>query len=100
MRAPRETWQMDEWWNEVDEGILACLGETGGMSPSEIGRRLGMSEEAAVSALGMLAQAGRVRISRVEPVRGVPMHEPGDAALHAATRLGPERARSARENGA
>jgi predicted ArsR family transcriptional regulator len=88
---------MDDWWNEVDEVILACLDETGGMSPSEIGRRLGMSEEAAVSVLGMLAQAGRVRISRVEPV---PVHEPGDAALHAATRLLPERAWSARENGA
>jgi predicted ArsR family transcriptional regulator len=90
---------MDEWWNEVDEVILACLDETGEMSPSEIGCRLGMSEEAAASVLGMLAQAGRVRISRVQPVRGVPMHEPGDAALHAASRLLPERARSARENG-
>jgi DNA-binding Lrp family transcriptional regulator len=57
---------MDEWWSEIDDAILACLKDIGGTSPEEIGRRLGMSEEAAVSVLGMLTQEGRVRISRVE----------------------------------
>lgn len=58
---------MDKWWSEIDDAILACLSETGEMmSPDEIGRRLGMSEAATVSVLGMLAQEGRVRISRVE----------------------------------
>lgn len=36
------------------------------MSPEEIGRRLRMSEAAAVSVPGMLARQGRVRIARVE----------------------------------
>ncbi len=61
---------MDEWWSEIDDAVFACLSETGGTSPDEIGRRLGMSKEAAVSILGMLAQQGRVRISRVEAVQG------------------------------
>ncbi len=38
------------------------------MSPGEIGRRLSISEAAAVSVLGMLAREGRVRIARVEAV--------------------------------
>jgi hypothetical protein len=58
---------MDEWWREIDDAVLACFGQTGGTSPDEIGRRLGMSEEAAVSILSMLAQQGRVRFSRAEP---------------------------------
>jgi hypothetical protein len=63
---------MDEWWSEIDDAVLACLREAGGTSPDEIGRRLGMSEDAAISILGMLAQHGRVRISRVEAVQGIP----------------------------
>ncbi len=61
---------MDEWWSEIDDAVVACLSEIGGTSPDEIGRRLGMSEEAAVSILGLLAQQGRVRIARVEAVQG------------------------------
>jgi DNA-binding transcriptional regulator LsrR (DeoR family) len=61
---------MNEWWSEIDDAVVACLSEIDGTSPDEIGRRLGMSEEAAVSILGMLAQQGRVRISRVEAVQG------------------------------
>jgi hypothetical protein len=56
---------MNEWWSEIDDAVVACLSEIGGTSPDEIGRRLGMSEEAAVSIPGMLAQQGRVRIARV-----------------------------------
>jgi predicted ArsR family transcriptional regulator len=59
---------MEQWWSELDDAILACLSEPGGMSPREIGRRLGISEAAAVSVLGMLAQEGRVRIAHVEAV--------------------------------
>jgi len=59
---------VEKWWSELDDAVLACLGEPGGVSPEEIGRRLGMSEAAAVSVLGMLAQVGRVRIARVEAV--------------------------------
>jgi len=59
---------VDEWWSELDDAVLACLREPGGMSPGEIGRRLSISEAAAVSVLGMLAREGRVRIARVEAV--------------------------------
>ncbi|HAM58714.1 MAG TPA: hypothetical protein DDZ42_12030 [Candidatus Rokubacteria bacterium] len=59
---------MEEWWSELDNAVLACLREPGGMSPEEIGRRLHMSEGAAVSVLGMLAREGRARIARVEAV--------------------------------
>jgi DNA-binding MarR family transcriptional regulator len=59
---------MEEWWSELDAAVLACLRERGGMSPGEIGRRLSISEAAAVSVLGMLAREGRVRIARVEAI--------------------------------
>jgi hypothetical protein len=61
-----------DWWAGVDEAILRCLEEAGGaLAPVEIGRRLGMSEEATRSALTLLAQEGKVRISHVElPGRG------------------------------
>jgi hypothetical protein len=59
---------MDDWWREIDDAVLGCLLECGESSPEEIGRRLGMSTEAAVSVLAMLAQQGRVRISRAEAV--------------------------------
>jgi DNA-binding MarR family transcriptional regulator len=59
---------MEEWWSELDAAVLACLSERGGMSPGEIGRRLSISEAAAVSVLGMLAREGRVRIARVEAI--------------------------------
>jgi len=60
---------MEQWWSELDDAVLACLSAPGGMSPEEIGRRLGMSEAAAVSVLGMLAREGRIRITRVEAER-------------------------------
>lgn len=61
---------MDDWWSEMDDAVLACFIESGESSPDEIGRRLGMSPEAAGSMLGMLAQQGRVRILRAEAVEG------------------------------
>jgi len=57
---------VEKWWTELDEAVLACLRDLGGISPEEIGRRLGMSAAAVVSVVGMLAREGRVRIARVE----------------------------------
>ena len=58
---------MEHWWSEIDHAILRCLYEAGGaMAPADIGRRLGMSEAAARSALAMLAHEGKVRICQVE----------------------------------
>ncbi len=59
---------MEKWWSELDDAVLGCLTETARASPQEIGRRLGMSEAAVVSVLGMLAQEGRIRIALVEAV--------------------------------
>jgi DNA-binding CsgD family transcriptional regulator len=56
------------FWDEIDNELLACLAARGSMSPAEIGRRLGVSEDAVVSLLTMLAREGRVRIRAVESV--------------------------------
>jgi hypothetical protein len=58
-----------DYWNELDDGILACVA-AGDTTPSEIGRRLGLSEGAVCSILAMLAIEGRVRICRVAPGEG------------------------------
>ncbi|PYM27721.1 MAG: hypothetical protein DMD78_01495 [Candidatus Rokuibacteriota bacterium] len=57
---------MDGWWNEIDDQVQACLERHGAMAPAEIARQLGLSEGAVASVLSMLAQEGKLRISRVE----------------------------------
>ena len=61
---------MDDWWAGLDGEILRCLREGGPSTPAEVGRRLGVSESAATSLLCVLAGAGKVRISLVEPNDG------------------------------
>jgi hypothetical protein len=41
---------MEKWWSELDDAVLACLREPGGMSPGEIGRRLGVSAASSAGA--------------------------------------------------
>jgi DNA-binding IclR family transcriptional regulator len=63
MRFPADT----DFWNELDEEVLRCLGEgQGAVTPEELGRRLGMSGSAVCSILAMLAETGKVRIRSVE----------------------------------
>ena len=58
-----------DFWAELDADVLRCLAEQhGAMTPAEIGRKLGMSEQAVCSIIGMLAQAGTVRINAVERI--------------------------------
>jgi len=57
------------WWDSLDKELLEVLAEYGPMAPVEIGRRLGMSEDAVASILSMLASEGRVRIRLVEARR-------------------------------
>lgn len=57
---------MDDWRAEIDGDVLACSKDTGPTPPSEVGRRLGISEDAAASLLSILAGTGRVRICLVE----------------------------------
>jgi hypothetical protein len=61
---------VDDWWADLDGEILRCLREGGPSTPAEVGRRLGVSESAATSLLCVLAGAGKVRISLVEPNDG------------------------------
>ena len=55
---------LSELWRELDDAVLEYLA-LGEATPAEIGKRLGVSEGAAVSILAMLATEGRVRICRV-----------------------------------
>jgi DNA-binding Lrp family transcriptional regulator len=57
---------MSEFWDDLDNDVLRCLATRGRMSPAEIGRRLGISEDAVVSLVAMLAREGKVRIGLVE----------------------------------
>ena len=58
-----------DFWGELDADVLRCLAEhQGGMTPAEIGRSIGISEQAVSSIIGMLAETGRVRITSVEQI--------------------------------
>src|SRR5712691_12949086 len=46
---PRDMADHDDWWGTVDAETVRCLSEHGPMTPDELGKRLGMSEEAAAS---------------------------------------------------
>jgi DNA-binding GntR family transcriptional regulator len=67
----QENGAMSDWWSEIDNDILQCLGgEEQALSPADIGRRLGLSEGAVNSALSMLVREGKVRICLVSDARG------------------------------
>jgi hypothetical protein len=57
---------MEGWWKEIDRDVQSCLERFGPMSPRDLARQLRMSEGAVASVLSMLAQEGKLRISRVE----------------------------------
>jgi hypothetical protein len=57
---------MDGWWSEIDGDVHACLERFGPMSPRDLARQLRLSEGAMSSVLSLLAQEGKLRISRVE----------------------------------
>jgi hypothetical protein len=54
----------EEWWTELDGEVLRCL-SAGALEPAEIGRRLGISGDAATSLVALLAREGKVRICLV-----------------------------------
>lgn len=57
-----------EWWNELDDAILACLDSGRMMTTGEIAQKLGVSESAAGSFLAQLALSDKVRILTVASV--------------------------------
>jgi len=60
---------MNDWWADIDDDILTCLGREGALAPAEIGKRLGLSEGAVSSALSMLVGEGKVRICLVSSAK-------------------------------
>jgi hypothetical protein len=60
---------MDGWWEQIDGQIEKALGRTGGLTPAELAREIGLSEAATVSVLSRLATEGKIRIARVEIAR-------------------------------
>jgi hypothetical protein len=58
--------RMEDWWRDLDDAILGCVGADGPLAPAEIGRRVGISEAAAASLVTLLAREGRLRIALVE----------------------------------
>ena len=57
---------MENWWTEIDGGILPHLEICGVMAPREIARDLGISEGEPTAFLCMLAREGKVRIRLLE----------------------------------
>ena len=55
----------EDWWSTVDAETLRCLAEHGPMAPDELGKRLGMSEEAATSLVAQLVREGKARVRLV-----------------------------------
>ena len=55
----------EDWWSTVDAETLRCLAEHGPMAPDELGKRLGMSEEAATSLVAQLVREGKARVCLV-----------------------------------
>lgn len=55
----------EDWWGAVDAETLRCLTEHGPMTPAELGKHLGVSEDAAASLVSHLAREGKVRICLV-----------------------------------
>lgn len=56
---------MDGWWDEVEAVVRHALEHSSEVCTGEIALRLGISESAAASLLGVLAGAGVVRITRI-----------------------------------
>ena len=60
---------MEDWWSGIEREVYECLERHGELSPAELGRQLGMSEAATASLLALMSANGKVRISRVAPLR-------------------------------
>lgn len=53
-------------WSDIDQDVLEALQTCGAMGPAKIGRRLGVSADAASSWPCSLVMQGKVRIRLVE----------------------------------
>ena len=57
---------MEDLWADTDRDILQCLRDRGAMSPSDLGRRLGISPGESTTLVCLLAAQGKVKIRLVE----------------------------------
>jgi hypothetical protein len=55
----------EDWWGTVDAETLRCLTDNGPMTPGELGKQLGISEDGAASLVTHLILEGRARICLV-----------------------------------
>jgi hypothetical protein len=78
---------MVDWWSETEHAIVECLGSAGAISPGELGRRVGISEDEAIAFLCMLARERKVSIRLV----GL-NDEPASGAVRGAACLGEQAA--------
>lgn len=53
------------WIDDIEQDVARCFCDGDTISPSELARRLGISESSAVSLICLLAPEGRVSIERV-----------------------------------
>jgi len=61
---------VNDWWSDVEADLLRCLDGRDAVAPADVAARLGVSEDAAVSLLAMLAREGRVKICLVSGASG------------------------------
>ena len=70
--GPRLSRSMDSCWTALDDAIIGCLPGDGPLGPAELGRLLGISDEAAASLVSPMLLEGKARIgSVVAPAEGV-----------------------------
>lgn len=56
---------MIDWWSESEHAILECLGDGAALSPEDLARCVGMSEQDTIAFVCMLAREGKLRIRLV-----------------------------------
>lgn len=64
------------WLDEIETDVRAVLAQRGSLSARDLGRRLGVSEESAVSLIALLASSGHLVIERVSLPENVRGHRP------------------------
>jgi DNA-binding Lrp family transcriptional regulator len=57
--------EAEDWWEAIDAETLRCLSEHGPMSPADLGKDLGISEDGAASLIAGLVREGKGRICLV-----------------------------------
>jgi hypothetical protein len=73
---PEEAAMIANWLDEIETDVTAVLAQRGSLSARDLGRRLGVSEESAVSLIALLASSGHLVIERVSLPENARGHRP------------------------